>query len=78
MRDTEKQKHRHREEQAPCGEPDTGLNPRTPGSHPEPKARCLTTETPKYHYFLSYILSSIFYLYLWCYNLIFLFLLAPI
>ena len=28
--------------QAPCEEPDMGLDPRTPGSHPKPKAdRCL-------------------------------------
>ena len=26
------------EKQAPCREPDAGLDPRTPGSHPEPKA----------------------------------------
>ena len=26
------------EKQAPCREPDVGLNPGTPGSHPEPKA----------------------------------------
>ena len=38
MRDTEKQRHRQRERQAPCGEPDVGLRPRTPGSSPEPKA----------------------------------------
>ena len=40
MRDTqrERQRHRQREKQAPCREPDMGLNPRTPGSHPEPKA----------------------------------------
>ena len=34
----ERQRHRQREKQAPCGEPDAGLHPRTPGSHPEPKA----------------------------------------
>ena len=37
MRDTqrerERQKHRQREKQAPCGEPDVGLDPRTLGSH---------------------------------------------
>ena len=33
MRDTEKQ----REKQAPCREPDAGLNLRTAGSCPEPK-----------------------------------------
>ena len=30
--------HRQREKQAPYREPDVGLDPRTPGSHPEPKA----------------------------------------
>ena len=37
-RDGGRQRHRQREKQAPCGEPDVGLNPRTPGSQPEPKA----------------------------------------
>ena len=35
---TKRQRHRQREKQAPCEEPDMGLNPRTPGSHPELKA----------------------------------------
>ena len=35
----ERQKHKQREEkQAPCRKPDVGLDPGTPGSHPEPKA----------------------------------------
>ena len=38
MRDTERQRHRQMEKQAPCGEPDVGLDPATLGSHPEPKA----------------------------------------
>ena len=40
MRDTERrrQRHRQREKQAPCGEPDAGLNHRTRRSQPEPKA----------------------------------------
>ena len=40
MRDTERerQRHRQREKQAPCGEPEAGLNPRTTGSGLEPKA----------------------------------------
>ena len=38
MRDTERQKPRQREKQAPCGDPHVGLDPRTLGSHPEPKA----------------------------------------
>ena len=40
MRDTqrERQRHRQREKQAPCREPDGGINPGTPGSNPLPKA----------------------------------------
>ena len=40
MRDTQKemQRHRQREKQAPCREPDAGLDLRTRGSHPELKA----------------------------------------
>ena len=32
------QRHRQREKQAPCREPDAGLDPGTPGSRPGPKA----------------------------------------
>ena len=40
MRDTERerQRHRQREKQAPCKEPDVGLDPWTPGPRPAPKA----------------------------------------
>ena len=31
MRDTERQRHRWREKQAPYREPNMGLNPRSPG-----------------------------------------------
>ena len=34
----ERQRLRQREKQAPCREPDAGLDPGTPGSGPEPKA----------------------------------------
>ena len=37
-RERERQSHRQGKKQAPCGEPDTGLDPRTPGSRPELKA----------------------------------------
>ena len=37
-RERERQRHRQREKQAPCREPDVGLNPGTPGSCPGPKA----------------------------------------
>ena len=32
-RERERQRHRQREKQAPCREPDMGLDPRSPGSH---------------------------------------------
>ena len=35
---TNTERERQREKQAACEEPDMGLNPGTPGSHPEPKA----------------------------------------
>ena len=42
MRDTEgereRRRHRQREKQAPCREPDVGLDPGSPGSCPELKA----------------------------------------
>ena len=38
MRDRERQRHRQREKQVPCRELDVGLDPRTLGSHPGPKA----------------------------------------
>ena len=34
----ERERDRQREKQAPCQEPDVGLDPRTPGSCPGPKA----------------------------------------
>ena len=37
-RERERQRHRQREKQAPCKEPDVGLDPGTPGSCPESKA----------------------------------------
>ena len=37
-RHRERQRHRQREKQAPCREPDVGLDPGTLGSQPEPKA----------------------------------------
>ena len=39
MRGTQREAETQTEEkQAPCGEPDAGLDPRTMGSRPEPKA----------------------------------------
>ena len=36
-RERERQRHRRKEKQAPCREPDMGLDLGTPGSHPGPK-----------------------------------------
>ena len=41
-RERERQRHRQREKQAPCGEPDVGLEPRTQGS---PELVILNSET---------------------------------
>ena len=38
MRDRERQRRRQKEKQAPCKEPDVGLDPGTPGSRPVSKA----------------------------------------
>ena len=38
MRDTQREAETQRKKQAPCREPDVGLDPRTPGSCPEVKA----------------------------------------
>ena len=47
MRDTQWQRHRQREKQDPCWEPDAGLNPRTLGSQPKPKADTQPAEPPR-------------------------------
>ena len=38
IHERESQRHRQREKQAPCREPDMGLDPGSPGSHLGPKA----------------------------------------
>ena len=37
QRERERQRHGQREKQAPCRDPDVGLDSRSPGSHPGPK-----------------------------------------
>ena len=41
-----RQRHRQRKKQASCGEPNVGLDLRTPGSRPEPKADALPLSYP--------------------------------
>ena len=62
MRDTERererQRQRQREKQAPCREPDMGLDPRSPGSGPGPKAalNCWATwAAPQKFFFKDFI-----------------------
>ena len=46
------QGHRQREKQAPCGAPDVGLDPGTPGSCPGPEAAdAQPLRCPTYYYF---------------------------
>ena len=46
MRDTQRQRRRQREKQAPCQEPDVGLEPGAPRSRPEPKANTQPLSLP--------------------------------
>ena len=43
----ERQRHRQREKQAPCQEPNTGLDPETPGSLPGPKEGAIPLSPPR-------------------------------
>ena len=58
QRETERQRHRQREKQAPCREPDVGLDPRSPGSYPEPKTDALTTEPPRHPWTYVYLIKN--------------------
>ena len=54
-RHRERQRHRQREKQAPCREPDVGLDPGTPRSHPGPQAGAhpLNPHAPQFTTFLG-------------------------
>ena len=59
-RERERQGHRRREKQAPCGEPDAGLDPGTPGSYPRLEAalnRRATGAAPGIDIFESWLLE---------------------
>ena len=49
----ERQRHRRREKQAPSREPDTALDPGTPGLHPGPKAGAKLLSHPEIPLFLT-------------------------
>ena len=76
MRDTERerqrQRHRQREKQAPCREPDVGLNPGSPGSCPGLKTalNCWVTRAAQWWFFILffiyyYYFLKILFLYSW-------------
>ena len=48
-------RHRQREKQAPCREPNVGLDPGSPGSRPRPKAGAKPLSHPD-------VFSGVFYL----------------
>ena len=59
----ERQRHRQREKQTPCREPDVGLDPESPGSRPGLKAvlNCWTTGAAQYiKYFKFFVFFLIF------------------
>ena len=47
MRDTERQRYRQRENEAPCREPDVGHDSPGPRDHDLSQSRCSTTEAPR-------------------------------
>ena len=47
MRDTERQRYRHRENEAPCGDPYVGLDSPGPRDHDLSQSTCSTTEAPR-------------------------------
>ena len=53
-RERERQRHRQREKQAPCREPNVGLDPRT-GITPWAEGRCLIAEPPRCPKYFLYI-----------------------
>ena len=60
QRERERERHRQREKQAPCREPDVGLDPRTPGSCPGLKAATKPLShsgipSAYFHAFIAYI-----------------------
>ena len=59
-RDRERQRNRQREKQASCREPHGGLDPRTPGSHPERKGGAKPLShlgCPLFNYFAIFTVS---------------------
>ena len=55
----ERGRDRQREKEAPCREPDVGLDPRTLGSCPEPKADAQPRSHPSAPHGQFFLLSSV-------------------
>ena len=60
MRERERQRHRQRKKQAPCREPDMGLDPRFPVSHPGPKAGTKPLSHPGIPIILEFLKKNLF------------------
>ena len=59
-RDTQRQRHKQREKKAPCGGTNVGLDPRTPGSRPEPKTDAQPLSHPGVpNEFLSLVVNAL-------------------
>ena len=58
MRDRERQRHRQREKQTSHKEPHMELDPRTPGSCPEPKADAQPQSHPGVPLIVIYLLDD--------------------
>ena len=57
---TQRQRHRWREKQTPCKEPDTGLDPRTRGSQSEPNADVQPLSHPGIPHYISIVVICIY------------------
>ena len=60
MRHRERQRHRQKEKQAPCGGPEVELDPRTPGLQPELKADAQLLSDPGAPHRLNFKITSVF------------------
>ena len=65
IHERQRQRHRQKEKQAPCRESNLGLDPRTPGSQPEPEADAQPLShpgAPRPSFKEKYLATGLFYL----------------
>ena len=71
MRDRERQRPRQKEKQAPCREPNVGLDPGTLGSCPEPKADAQPLSHPGIPIFLNFYQQSFIVFFFFFFKILF-------